>query len=542
MTEKTTESPLQQRCRVIADTIGLAAPSPERPLASLIDSLRSSTLEIRSAIWALYQAAFARLPQREDIVQLVTPFERASADDLAAKLVATEEFRTGMQNVTRLQRLPKGGPAIAVTHTVSYPHNSGIQRVVRSTARRLRDACLPHTLICFDKTLNHFRLLDERETALLYDWEQMARAATTKTKSRYTRKVGEWLLGRRLNESIKAFTRTWKSFRRKPNLSAGPAQERIGARTAVFIWNDQLLLPELLEPQWIDVVQGLLAHSPVVSTLVLYDLIPIKSPEFCVSVVDCFVRNLNLIRDVDRVSCISEAVADDLRSMLPLLERKRPGPEIVAQHLGGDFDFRDESKESGVNRAGELPLVLSVGTIEVRKNHWRTLRALAAAQRRGAKFRAVFAGNPGWLNESFLAELKYCQSQGFQVELRTSVSEAELSALYQSAALTVYCSLSEGFGLPIVESVRKGVPCLTSDRGSMLEIAERIGGCVTVNPESETDIADAVCKLLGDAEKLAALKAEAEASQWPTWADYAGELYVFASAPRNTAANLRTVA
>ena len=159
---------------------------------------------------------------------------------------------------------------------------------------------------------------------------------------------------------------------------------------------------------------------------------------------------------------------------------------------------------------------------------------MVAAQQRGQRFRGVFVGNAGWLNGQFRNELCQARSRGIQVELHEGLSDEALAALYSTATLTVYCSVAEGFGLPIVESVMAGVPCLTSNLGSMQEIAEQIGGCSLVNPYSTSGIAAALTGLLSDREELDRLTAEARQASWHSWSDYCEELMTFVAAAPTT--------
>ena len=95
---------------------------------------------------------------------------------------------------------------------------------------------------------------------------------------------------------------------------------------------------------------------------------------------------------------------------------------------------------------------------------------MVAAQDAGQQFRGIFVGNAGWLNGQFRTELQQARSRGIELELHENISDELLAEVYQNASLTVYCSVAEGFGLPIVESVMAGVPCLVSRLGSMKEI------------------------------------------------------------------------
>jgi glycosyltransferase involved in cell wall biosynthesis len=301
-----------------------------------------------------------------------------------------------------------------------------------------------------------------------------------------------------------------------------------------------MILPELIADQpRLSFVRSMLTNTRINSTMVIFDLIPITHPEYVVES-NGFVNYLTLLRCVDRVTCISRAIEQDVRDYLPMVRRRGPSPEIATHYLGGDFGSTKQSKPPVAKAAApkarnkeNIPLVLSVGTIEVRKNHRRIMHAMVKAQRMGYRFRGVFAGGSGWLVESFLNELKHFQSLGFQIELADSVSEEKLEQLYKSSAFTVYASMVEGFGLPIVESVVRGVPCIASNQGCMGEIVEQLGGCVSVDPYSVDSIASAIMSLLDDKARLEQLRSHASNATWQSWRDYAHEVYQFANEPKS---------
>jgi glycosyltransferase involved in cell wall biosynthesis len=172
-------------------------------------------------------------------------------------------------------------------------------------------------------------------------------------------------------------------------------------------------------------------------------------------------------------------------------------------------------------------MILCVGTFEPRKNQVRVLRAARLLWAQGLCFKLVFLGNPGWLNKQFLNEAEADQSRGFNLELVRACSDAALRQYYRSARFTVFCSLAEGFGLPIVESVELGAPCLTSDRGSMKEIGKKVGGCVFADPESIEDIAQNMQRLLIDDALIEDLKRSVV--PWPSWENYSDALFKFAT-------------
>jgi glycosyltransferase involved in cell wall biosynthesis len=197
---------------------------------------------------------------------------------------------------------------------------------------------------------------------------------------------------------------------------------------------------------------------------------------------------------------------------------------VEVHYLGADFPTRAPQPAPAFDR----PVVLCVGTIEPRKNQARILRAMVEAQAVGARFTGVFAGNAGWLNGAFRQEFAAAVAAGHSLALHEHIDDAALHALYERAAFTVYCSLDEGFGLPIIESLRRGRPCITSNRGSMREIAERTGGCELVDPEDTAGIAAAIHRLAADSNARDQLTREAKAATWPSWRDYTETLVAFA--------------
>ena len=199
-------------------------------------------------------------------------------------------------------------------------------------------------------------------------------------------------------------------------------------------------------------------------------------------------------------------------------------------YLGADLPNRGAVETATFDH----PVVLCVGTVEPRKNQLRILRAMVAAQEAGADFTGVFAGYPGWLNSEFRSALATALARGHSLLLHESVTNAELRGLYQAAAFTIYASLDEGFGLPIIESLRHGRPCITSDRGSMREIADLTGGCLLIDPEDTADMATAIAGLFEVPEDLARLTLEAEQAKWPDWREYTEQLVRFATRPAAT--------
>ncbi len=104
-----------------------------------------------------------------------------------------------------------------------------------------------------------------------------------------------------------------------------------------------------------------------------------------------------------------------------------------------------------------------------------------------------------------------------------AVDDATLEEAYAAAAFTVYPSVAEGFGLPVGESVARGVPCICSGRGALGEAA-RGGGCLTLDTMDATSLESANARLLCSPDERPTLAAAAPARPPRSMADYAREV------------------
>jgi glycosyltransferase involved in cell wall biosynthesis len=144
----------------------------------------------------------------------------------------------------------------------------------------------------------------------------------------------------------------------------------------------------------------------------------------------------------------------------------------------------------------EPGFILAVGTVEPRKNYARLLAAYRRLRSRpGAApiVPLVIVGRPGWAYGDTLQRIQ--AEPG--VRYLGHVGEPTLAALYESASILACPSLYEGFGLPLLEAMAKGVPAVIGKSGALPELAA--GSAIEVDPEDVGAIAAALEKLLSDA-------------------------------------------
>lgn len=152
---------------------------------------------------------------------------------------------------------------------------------------------------------------------------------------------------------------------------------------------------------------------------------------------------------------------------------------------------------------GDRPLVLSVSAKRPHKNLLRLISALSLipTERRPV---VVIPGYP----TPHEAELRAHAAQmglAADVHLLSWITPEDLEGLYAAAACLVCPSLHEGFGLPVLEAMARGLPVACSDRGALAEVAG--DAAVLFDPYDVASIAGALERLLGDAAEASRLRA-----------------------------------
>lgn len=213
--------------------------------------------------------------------------------------------------------------------------------------------------------------------------------------------------------------------------------------------------------------------------------------------VDFVGRNLQrTLSHADRVITDSQLVRDEL------IERFDVAPEKVrAIHLGVASSFRPIVEKTGAAWIERFGLnwhgyTLCLATFEPRKNLGELIDAFERLPARlQAAFPLVVAGAAGWGSNVSGQRLARLVREGRAVNLGY-VPENSLPALLSGAALFVFPSLYEGFGLPVLEAMACGTPVVTSRGSAMAEFAEH--AAALVDPEDADELAGEMERLLED--------------------------------------------
>ena len=163
--------------------------------------------------------------------------------------------------------------------------------------------------------------------------------------------------------------------------------------------------------------------------------------------------------------------------------------------------------------------ILSVGTIEPRKNLSRLLDAYLLLRAQGIAMPLVLVGRRGWRSQGFLKRLEAAQL-GQAVQLLGYVDDADLPALYSAATVFVYPSLYEGFGFPVLEAMAAGTPVVSSNAASLPEVVGQAG--LLVSPYDTDGLSEAIRNVISQPDLRAALqeagRRQAQRFTWSTTA------------------------
>jgi glycosyltransferase involved in cell wall biosynthesis len=223
-----------------------------------------------------------------------------------------------------------------------------------------------------------------------------------------------------------------------------------------------------------------------------------------------FIERLTLHRAArvsEGVCTVSESTKKDLLKKYPDLSSQSVTP-IFAGPVTTD---------SPENHPDHIT-ILCIATLCPRKNQLRLIQAFAALpDDLRKKSRVILVGKRGWDDDAILALM--ASTPG--VEWKNYIPDAECEALLHSATVFAFPSLYEGFGMPILDAFRHGIPVLTSDRGSLKEVAG--DAAFLVDPEDTEALSQGLETLLRDAALRLNLsekgKKQAETFSWKRTVD-----------------------
>lgn len=229
---------------------------------------------------------------------------------------------------------------------------------------------------------------------------------------------------------------------------------------------------------------------------------------------------------VRRASRILADSVNTQRDLTALLDVDPARIDVVYPGIGPRYQpVTDGEQRRAVAQRYQLngPFILSLGTLEPRKNYPRLIRAFAQLRRQsGLAHTLVIGGGKGWLTESLFALAEQEKVASF-VRFLGYVDEADLPALYSLADLYAFPSRYEGFGIPVVEAMACGTPVVCADNSSLPEAAG--AAAILVNADDTDALAAALERGLTDQAWRAAARrlGQAQAARF-SWRASAAQL------------------
>jgi glycosyltransferase involved in cell wall biosynthesis len=227
------------------------------------------------------------------------------------------------------------------------------------------------------------------------------------------------------------------------------------------------------------------------------------------------------VRRAHAILTPSRHTAEDVLSRTKVDPAKLHVVPLAAAPPGREVEIADALGRLKVR----APYVLFVGTLEPRKNLVRLVRAYRRVAGTGLPHALVLAGPLGWQHEALMRELAL-EGPG-EIVMTGALDPGDLDAVFRAADAFVYPSLYEGFGLPVLEAMTRGIPVVVSNTSSLPEVTG--DAAIGVNPRSIREIASAIETLCTDvalAERLAAAgRLRAERFSWDETARRTLEVY-----------------
>lgn len=427
------------------------------------------------------------------------------------------------------------------THVFRHPwSNSGIQRVVRNIVRELplidsEMECLPVALV--DGQLRQVTNLladdaaSRRPPARWYAYAEEKYHELWKFHASFD--SGSPSLRVRIMKQLTVavchllYPPLMVAKRLRNAAGLDPVQHRI---KSLELCRDDTLV--LLDSTWhdqrfIDSVEQIKTGGMKI-VAVIYDLIPIRHPNFCdESLVEVFERWFQwCLQTADAFVCISNAVRQDV----VVEARKRLGSAGAARkafryfHLASELDLKKTKAEVHDALAdifsSDEPVSLMVSTIEPRKNHSYLLDAFELVWAGGGRSRLCLIGKVGWKCDALLSRIRSHPQLGTRLFLLSLVDDDGLEYAYANASVLVFPSLAEGFGLPLVEAMQRGLPVIASD----IPVFRETGGdfvayCDIRNPAS-------LARMILELEKTGKVPSARDLKDWKwiTWRESAQQL------------------
>lgn len=201
---------------------------------------------------------------------------------------------------------------------------------------------------------------------------------------------------------------------------------------------------------------------------VVYDLIPVLQPHLFGGLMTSQYNEymFEVLTNADLILPISRSTQRDIEKYCAKYRISQPKSQVIA--LGNEIQSTEEHQPEWINTTE--PFIICVGTIEIRKNHISLYYAYKEIILRGeAPPKLYIVGREGWYTSDLRMLLEQDPYINKLIQIKSNVTDSELTWLYNNCLFSIYPSVYEGWGLPVSESLARGTPTLSSNLSSMPE-------------------------------------------------------------------------
>ena len=262
--------------------------------------------------------------------------------------------------------------------------------------------------------------------------------------------------------------------------------------------------------------RAFLANPPCRLAAMFHDAIPVRWPHITwPQSVQRHPEYMKLLACFDRTWAISESTRRDFTEFWRW-QGVAPKSRPAVIELGADFDGSNRVQRDPVIPS-EMPVLLCVGIVEPRKNQAFLLDVAEALWGTGLDFVLHVVGrvNPHF-GKPIATRMTALQQREPRFKFHANAGDRELGRLYARARAVAFPTIAEGCGLPLLEALWRGVPCVCSDLPVLRENADG-GGCLVAKVNDAADWSAKLRTVLTDAAECRRLQQEAMVRPLPRW-------------------------
>lgn len=440
-----------------------------------------------------------RIALQNELVALRWAFQ---SDGVLGVKLEIEKFFENLKSKTRLTFITVEPDSIFIdiSHTLNYPFNTGIQKVVRKIGESLISNPKIYWVI-WNEVNQVWQLIDNeivsRNLPFQNNFFVNSRNIGKRAKisiiffrafwhgmySSYRYLITNYdnesrvLTGRLLR--IAKYSKNYRSHKANP--------KNRNEIISPLIFNQTLLI---VEPIQGESITRRLYYLPKIARLsvLVYDLIPLSHPEYFASTsIQNFPNYLKVLSKANNLITISEFTSSQIRNFVPNFATKN----LTSIPL--PIELEDGIVDTSQDRL--VPMFLCVGSLEPRKNHMSVLKAAEWCWSEGFEFELTLVGGQGWGNLDVREYISYLQNKKFDIRVFRDASDSQVVNLYSQAFAFITIPWVEGFGLPLAEAISTGKFVIASKIDSHLEFGQ-VEGVYFVNPDEIDMISSAMQTLL----------------------------------------------